>query len=57
MKNLSFPEADIKAKQPHGICRAICDTLQSLLCVGDKGSVICKEKVPDQPLLCLLVGL
>ena len=57
MKNLCLLEADFLAKQPRGICKEGCDTLEGSLCVGDKDSVICEEKVLDQPLLHLGVGL
>ena len=57
MKNHSLPEADLEVKQQRGIRKAKCDALQSLLCVGDEGSVVRKENVPDQPLLGLGVGL
>ena len=56
MKNLLL-EADLEAKQPRGICKARCDALKGSLCVGDKGSVIREEKVLDQPLVRLGVGL
>ena len=55
--NLSFPEADFKAKQPLDVHKARCDELESLLCVGNEGSAVRKEKLPDQPLLDLGVGL
>ena len=57
VKNLRLLEADFEAKQPRGICKAGCDALKCLLCVGHKGSIIHKEKVLDQPLLCIGVGL
>ena len=57
MKNLRLLDADFWAKQPRGICKAGCDALKGSLCVGDKGSVIREEKVLDQPLLRLGVGL
>ena len=56
VKNLSFPEADFKAKQLRGVRKATCDVLHSLLSVGEKSSVVSKEKVPDQTLLHLGVG-
>ena len=57
MKNLRLLEADLEAKQPRGICKARCDALKGSLCVGDKGSIIREEKVLDQPLVRLGVGL
>ena len=53
MKNVSFPEADVKAKQPRGICKARCDALQRLFCVGDVGRDIHKKNVPEKPFLGL----
>ena len=46
-------EADIKAKQPRGICKTRYDALQRLLRVDEKGSVALEEKIPDQPLIVL----
>ena len=58
VKNLlRLLEADFVAKQPPGICKAGYDALKDSLCVGDKGSVIREERVLDQPLLRLGVGL
>ena len=56
-RHISFPEADVKAKQMRGVRRARYDALQSLLCVSNEGRIICKEKVPDEPLLSLGEGL
>ena len=49
VKNLCFIEDNVKTNSR--------DTLQSLLCVVENGSVDCKEIVPDQPLLGHGVGL
>ena len=50
---LRFPEADIKDTQPLDVCKARCDALQSLLCVGDKSSIVNEKKVHHLPLLGL----
>ena len=57
VKNLRLLEADFEAKQLRGICKARCETSKGPLSVGDKDSFIRKEKVLDQPLLHLGVGL
>ena len=53
VRNLGFPEADVKSEQLHGVRKAICDALQSLPCLGDEGSIVHKDKVPAQPLIGL----
>ena len=57
VKNLSFIETDIEAKQLRIVSKARCDTLQILLSVGNEGSVGRKEKAPDQPILGFDAGL
>lgn len=57
VKNLCLLEADLKAKQPRGICKAGRNALKRSLRVGNKGSVVREEKILDQPLLGLCVGL
>ena len=57
MKKLSLPLADVNAKQQRGVRRSRCDELQRLLCMWDEGSIVCKEKVHEQPLRCHGVGL
>ena len=53
MKYLSLPEADIEANQLRSVCKTRCDAPKRLLWMGDKGSIVCMEKVHDQPLLGL----
>ena len=57
VKSSSLPEGDLKAKQLRVDRKEGCDALQSLLCVDDEGSVVCKMEVPGQPLQGLSVGL
>ena len=54
-KNLSLPEANIEVKQPRGVRKARCNVPQSLLHLGDKGSVV--DEVSDQLLQHQAVGL
>ena len=57
MKNLCLLESDLKAKQPQGARKARCDALLRLLYVVDEGSIVRKERFPNQPLRYLGVGL
>lgn len=57
MENLLLLEAGLKVEELSSICEASCDTLQGSFCVGDRSSIVCKEKVLDQPFLGLDVGL
>ena len=56
MKNLRLLKTDLEGREPRDVCKAIRDVLQSLVCVGDEGSVVREEEVLDQPSLsCVLV--
>ena len=49
-------KADLKAEELASIWEAGSDTLQGSFCVGNQGSIIFKEKVPDKPLMSLGVS-
>ena len=56
VENLSL-EANLEAEELGSIREGSCDVLQGSFCVSDKSSIVCKEEVPDQPLLGLGMGL
>ena len=57
VEDLRLREADLEAKKLGSMCEARSDTLQGSFCVGNKGSIICEEKVSDKPLISLGVSL
>ena len=57
VEDLRLLEADLEAEELGSICEAESDTLQGSFCMGNQGSIICEEKVPDKPLMSLGVSL
>ena len=57
MKNLGLLEADFEAEELCSAHKSEHDALQDSFWVDDKGCIICKEEVLDQPLQSLGVGL